>query len=78
MFSAETLMRRFCGVEAAGMLAVVNWVLWQATNRGRLGASTFKTLNATASAVNLFVRPSLGCMHHVRFRLKLLQRRAER
>lgn len=67
MYSAETLMRRFCGCEAAVLMAAVNWVLLQASKRRRLGASTFKLLNGAVGGVNCLVRPRL--LHRLLHRL---------
>ena len=55
-YTAETLMRRASGVSAATAAAVANWLLLSACRRGRLGASTFRTLNTAICATNATVR----------------------
>lgn len=55
-YTAETLMRRISGFDAALFLATANWVLADASKRDRLAASTFRTLNFTLAGVTVLVR----------------------
>lgn len=76
-YTAETLMRRCSGVNAALLLGTVNYLLLSAAQRGRLGASTFRALNGTACLETIMVRAVLrgprclpyrglacACCHH--------------
>lgn len=56
-YTAETLMRRASGAAAAVSSATANWLLLSACQRGRLGASTFRTLNTAICVTNAAVRP---------------------
>jgi hypothetical protein len=56
LYSAETLMRRGVGVFAFLLIGGPNFLLLGASQRSRLGASTFKVLNGAIAGVTALVR----------------------
>ena len=60
-YTAETLMRRCSGVNAALLLGTANYLLLSAAQRDRLGAGTFRALNGTACLQTVAVRVARAC-----------------